>query len=212
MKKTEQQLEQLFADLPVVAIIRGVQPEEAVEIGSAIADAGIKIIEVPLNSPEPFQSIENLAKHFGDECVVGCGTLVNKKDAKRVADAGGRIAVTPNSNPAIIKRCRKLGLVPMPGWATPSEAFAAYQAGARYLKLFPASTYGLGHVKAVTAVLPSDAKILAVGGVGASDAKEWLNGGVDGFGIGSEIYKAGRSAEEVAERAAAVVKAIRAIQ
>ena len=212
MKKTEQQLEQLFADLPVVAIIRGVQPEEAVEIGSAIADAGIKIIEVPLNSPESFKSIENLAKHFGDECVVGCGTLVNKKDAKRVADAGGQIAVTPNSNPAIIKRCRKLGLVPMPGWATPSEAFAAYQAGARYLKLFPASTYGLGHVKAVTAVLPNDAKILAVGGVGASDAEEWLNGGVDGFGIGSEIYKAGRSAEEVAERAAAVVKAIRAIQ
>lgn len=202
-------LESKFEEMPVVAIIRGVQPQEVEEIGDAIRRAGIGIIEVPLNSPDPFNSIEKLAVALGDDCVIGCGTLITKKNVARVADAGGKIAVTPNTRPAIIKRCIKHGLIPMPGWATPSEAIAAYQAGARYLKLFPAATYGAGHIKAVKAILPTDCNILAVGGVGPAVADEWLAAGVDGFGIGSEIYKPGMTAEQVHQNAAQVVQAIK---
>lgn len=194
--------------MPVVAIIRGVTPGEVVEIGDAILKAGIGVIEVPLNSPEPFESIKRLSDALGDQCITGCGTLLNKKDAQRVANAGGQIAVTPNTKPGVIKHCIKLGMTPMPGWATPSEAFSAYHAGARYLKLFPAATYGPGHISAVRAVLPPDVKILAVGGVGAKNAKQWLEAGIDGFGIGSEIYKAGRSADEVHQRSLDIVAAI----
>lgn len=201
-------LESQLEKMPVVAIIRGVTPDEVAEIGTAIYEAGVSIIEVPLNSPEPFTSIQRLSSELGDRCIVGCGTLVKKSDAKRVADAGGQIAVTPTTRPSIIKRCIKLGMTPMPGWATPSEAFAAYQAGARYLKLFPAASFGSGYVKAVKAVLPQDAKILSVGGVGADNAGEWLEAGIDGFGIGSEIYKAGRSASDVHKCTLEIVQAI----
>ena len=197
-----------LAEIPVVAIIRGVTPDEATEIGAAIMEAGVGIIEVPLNSPSPFESIEKLSKAFGDKCVIGCGTLVNLEDAQRVADAGGKIAVTPNTNRGIIRACLELGMEPIPGWATPTEAFEAHQAGAKYLKLFPAGTYGAGHVKAVRAVLPKESKVLAVGGVGAHNAAEWLTAGVDGFGIGSEIYKAGRSASEVYQRTNEIVRSI----
>jgi len=194
--------------MPVVAIIRGVTPEEVVDIGNAIFEAGVNIIEVPLNSPEPFASIQRLSSNFGDRCIVGCGTLVKKGDAKKVADAGGQIAVTPTTRPSIIKRCIKLGMTPIPGWATPTEAFAAYQAGARYLKLFPAASFGSGYIKAVKDVLPQDIKILSVGGVGAHNAPEWIEAGIDGFGIGSEIYKAGRSADDVHQRTKKIVQAI----
>lgn len=205
-------LESWLDKVPVVAIIRGVKPEEAAEIGAAILEAGVGVIEVPLNSPQPFQSIENLSQSLGDRCVIGCGTLLSVEDAQRVADAGGTIAVTPNTNVSVIKRCIELSMIPMPGWATPSEAFAAYHAGARYLKLFPAGTYGAGHVKALRAVLPTDTKVLAVGGVGAHNAAEWLAAGVNGFGIGSEIYKAGRSATEVYQRTSEIVESIKAAQ
>ncbi len=204
-------LENWLNKVPVVAIIRGVQPDEVNEIGAAILEAGIGVIEVPLNSPEPFKSIANLSKSLGEQCVIGCGTLVTQEHVQRVADAGGKIAVTPSTEPAIIKQCIDLGMTPMPGWATPTEAFAAYQAGARYLKLFPAGTYGAGHVKAVQAVLPSDSKILAVGGVGANNAEQWLEAGISGFGIGSEIYKAGRSATDVFERSKKIVDTLKSI-
>ncbi|RBP51622.1 2-dehydro-3-deoxy-6-phosphogalactonate aldolase [Arenicella xantha] len=198
--------------MPVIAIIRGVKPDEVVEIGTAIHRAGIGIIEVPLNSPDPFNSIERLSNALGDECITGCGTLVNVTDAQRVADAGGSIAVTPNSNVDVIHACIESELIPMPGWATPTEAYAAYQAGAKYLKLFPAATYGSGHIKAVRAILPSDVTVLAVGGVGAQNASEWLDAGVDGFGIGSEIYRPGDSAEVVFNKASAIVSAIRTVK
>ncbi len=204
-------LESWLEKMPVVAIIRGVLPEEAADIGAAIHEAGVGVIEVPLNSPEPFSSIEKLSNALGDQCVIGCGTLVELDDAKRVADAGGKIAVTPNTNPEIIQRCIDLRMEPMPGWATPTEAFAAYHAGARYLKLFPAGSLGAGHVKAVRAVLPIDAKVLAVGGVGAHNAAEWVSAGVNGFGIGSEIYQAGRSATEVYQRTNEIVESLRSI-
>jgi 2-dehydro-3-deoxyphosphogalactonate aldolase len=194
--------------MPVVAIIRGVTPDQAIDIGHAIHEAGIGIIEVPLNSPEPFESIKRLSIELGDDCIIGCGTLLNEEDAKLVAEVGGQIAVTPNTRPSVIRKCIELGMTPMPGWATPTEAFAAYRAGARYLKLFPASSFGAGHIKAVKAVLPNDAKVLAVGGAGAHNAAEWIAAGIDGFGIGSDIYTAGRSAEDVHQRCKDIVDAI----
>lgn len=203
-------LERWFQQMPVVAILRGVRPQEAVAIGQAVHRAGIGIIEVPLNSPEPLLSIKHLSQVLGDQCVIGAGTVLTVADVEAVADAGGEIIVSPNSNPAVIVRSLELGLVPMPGWATVTEAFLAYENGARYLKLFPASTYGPIHIKGASAVLPKDCKILAVGGAGANTAGEWLNAGANGFGIGSELYQAGDSAEQVYQSALAVVTAMQA--
>ena len=200
-----EKLESWFAQMPVVAILRGVRPEQVVAIGEALYKAGIGIIEVPLNSPEPMESIKSLADALGDRCVIGAGTVLTEADAEGVAAAGGQIAVSPNTDPAVITRSLALGMVPMPGWATVTEALIAYQAGARYLKLFPAATYGPEHVNGASAVLPTDCKVLAVGGVGANSAAAWLSAGVDGFGIGSELYKPGDSAEQVYQRAVAVV-------
>ena len=205
-----EKLENWFAKMPVVAILRGVRPEEVVAIGKSLYQAGIGIIEVPLNSPEPLASIQTLADVLGDRCVIGAGTVLTEADAEGVAAAGGEIAVSPNTNSAVIARSLDLGMVPMPGWATVTEALIAYQAGARYLKLFPAATYGPEHIKGASAVLPADCKVLAVGGVGADSAAAWLSVGADGFGIGSELYKPGDSAEQVHQRALAVVVALKA--
>lgn len=207
-----EKLENWFAKMPVVAILRGVQPEEVLDIGEALYSAGIGIIEVPLNSPAPLTSIKTLAQAMGDRCVIGAGTVLTEADVVGVTAAGGEIIVSPNTNAAVIERSLVAGLVPMPGWATATEAVAAYRAGARYLKLFPAATYGSGHIKGVRAVLPNDCKVLAVGGVGADAADEWLQAGVDGFGIGSEIYKPGYSAEQVHQSATAIVTAIAAVR
>lgn len=205
-----EKLESWFATMPVIAILRGVRPEEVVGIGEAVYKAGIGIIEVPLNSPDPLVSIKNLAQALGDRCVIGAGTVLTEADVVAVAAAGGEIVVSPNTNLEVIKQSLELGLVPMPGWATVTEAFLAYQAGARYLKLFPAATYGPGHIKAARAVLPDQCKLLAVGGVGADMAEQWLGAGIDGFGIGSELYKPGDSADQVYQSARAVVEAITA--
>lgn len=204
-----EKLEAWFTQMPVVAILRGVRPEEVGAIGESLYRAGIGIIEVPLNSPEPLASIEKLAEALGDRCVIGAGTVLTEADAERVAAVGGQIAVSPNTNPAVITRSLALGMVPMPGWATVTEALIAYQAGARYLKLFPAVTYGTQHIQGASAVLPTDCKLLAVGGVGAGSAAAWLRAGVDGFGIGSELYKPGDSANQVYQRASAVVAALK---
>ena len=203
-----EKLHSWFAQMPVIAILRGVRPEEVVDIGEALYRAGIGIIEVPLNSPDPFTSIANLAQAMGDRCVVGAGTVLTAADVVGVAGAGGEIAISPNTDPEVIKLRLQAGLVPMPGWATATEAFAAYQSGARYLKCFPAATYGPGHIKGLRAVLPKNCQLLAVGGVGAEVAGQWLQAGVDGFGIGSELYQPGASAEQVYQSALAVVDAI----
>ncbi len=203
-------LKSCFDELPVVAILRGVQPDEAIEIGEAVRAAGVRIIEVPLNSPEPFTSIQRMVDALGEDCVIGAGTVLSVDDVKRVADAGGRIVVSPNTDADVIATGLDCGMTPMPGWASPTEAFTAIAAGARYLKLFPAGSYGVGHFANVKAVLPTDCKIIAVGGVGAGDIAEWRGQGVHGFGIGSDIYKAGRDADDVGDRAAMIVKALRA--
>ena len=202
------QLEAWFERMPTVAILRGVKPDEVVDIGEALYKAGMGVIEVPLNSPEPLVSISKLSEALGDRCVIGAGTVLTTEQVDEVADAGGIIAVTPNTNTDVIKRSIERGMVPMPGWATPTEAFQAYFAGARYLKLFPAASYGVGHVKAVKAVLPSDAKLLAVGGAGADNINAWLEAGVNGFGMASNLYKPGFSAGEVFQRASEIVAAI----
>lgn len=194
---------------PIVAILRGIRPDEAVAVGEALVAAGVALIEVPLNSPDPLISIERLAKALGGRAIVGAGTVLTPADLDAVADAGGRIAVTPNSNPAVIERALARGVEPMPGFFTATEAFAAVAAGARYLKLFPASTAGLGHLPALRAVLPADVRLLAVGGVGPANAAEWLAAGADGLGIGSDIYRPGDSADAVAAKAARIVAAVR---
>ena len=203
-----QKLTHWMESMPIVAILRGVTPAEADEIGAAVYRAGIGIIEVPLNSPHPLLSIRSLVDSLGQECIIGAGTVLTTEAVDQVADAGGEIIVSPNTNTDVISRSVALGLAPMPGWGTPSEAFAAYQAGARYLKLFPASTFGPAHIQACRAVLPVDAHILAVGGAGAHNLPEWLQAGAEGFGIGSELYKPGFSADQVFATATQIVSAL----
>ena len=205
-----QDLDNWLERMPVVAILRGVQPGEVVDIAGALLRAGVGIVEVPLNSPEPLESIRLLAEAIGDRCLCGAGTVVTEAQAEAVAGAGGQIAVSPNADPAVIRRSINSDMTPIPGWATPSEAYRAYQAGARHLKLFPAVTCGPGHIKAVRAAFPRDCKMLAVGGVGADVVSEWLQAGIDGFGIGTEIYTPGNSAEQVYDKAAKVVAVIEA--
>ncbi|MDE2597101.1 MAG: 2-dehydro-3-deoxy-6-phosphogalactonate aldolase [Sphingomonadales bacterium] len=203
-------VESALTRCPVVAILRGVTPGEAVAVGAALLDSGIEVIEVPLNSPDPLASIEAMARALGDRAVIGAGTVLTAADARRVADAGGQICVTPNTDPAVIDTALAAGIEPMPGFLTPTEAFAALAAGARYIKLFPAGSMGLGHYTAIKAVLPAEAQVLAVGGVGAGNIGEWRAAGVNGFGIGSELYKPGDSAGTVAGKAAALISALRA--
>lgn len=194
-------LDDAIADLPVVAIIRGVKPDEAVGVVQALYDGGVRAVEIPLNSPDPLTSIRRVAKAFGERMTVGAGTVLTPEAVRAVADAGGRIVVSPDTNPAVIRRTVELGLESLPGFATPSEAFQAIAAGARRLKLFPAATYGPGHVKQVRTVLPRDAEVWAVGGVGATDMAEWLAAGVRGFGVGSELYVPGQTPEQTRAKA-----------
>jgi len=195
--------------VPVIAILRGVRPEEVVAIATALYDAGIRSIEVPLNSPSPLESISRLSKAFSDKCVVGAGTVLTPADVSAVHANGGGLIVTPNTDPAVIESAVALKMDVVPGFATPSEAFRALQAGARSLKLFPASTYGPVHIKALRDVLPKGIKLFAVGGVGASNLTPWLEAGIDGIGVGGELFRPGYTPEEVSKRAHALVNAWR---
>ena len=207
-----EKLDKWFAQMPVVAILRGVRPDEVVDIGEALYAAGIGIIEVPLNSPQPLESIKKLTQTLGERCVIGAGTVLTESDVEAVATVGGEITVSPNTNVRVIQRSIALGMMPMPGWASLSEGIEAYQAGARYLKLFPAATYGTGHIKAARAVLPTDCKVLAVGGVSVGSMPGWLAAGVDGFGVGSELFKPGYSSMQVHKRAVDLVKTIHSVK
>ena len=200
----------LLAELPLVAILRGVTPARIEGVAAALFEAGIRAIEVPLNSPEPFKSIALLAGVFGDRCLTGAGTVLNLDDVERVADAGGKLMVTPNTNPGVIARGVEKGLTVMPGFFTPSEGFAAIAAGAKYLKLFPASSGGIGHLQAMLAVLPKSVPVYAVGGVGAGNMSEWRKAGAAGFGLGSELFKPDFSDEDITTRARKCVAAFKA--
>jgi 2-dehydro-3-deoxyphosphogalactonate aldolase len=193
----------------MIAIIRGVTPGEAVETGRALIEGGIRIIEVPLNSPDPMASISALADAFGDEALIGAGTVLTTKDAEQVRHAGGKIIVSPNMNPAVIRATVEAGMVSSPGIFTPSEAFAALDAGAHTLKLFPAEAATPKVMKAMRAVLPKDVPFLVVGGVTPESVPGWMDAGADGFGLGGGLYKPGQSAEETLAKARAYVEALR---
>lgn len=191
----------------IIAILRGVKPDEVLEIGHALFEAGIDRIEVPLNSPEPLRSIETLASAFAGKAEIGAGTVLNAGDVEAVHGAGGGLIVSPDCNPAVIERSKALGMASYPGVATPTECFTALRHGADGLKFFPAFLIGLNGLTAIKAVLPPEARTYAVGGVGPENFSEWLGAGVTGFGIGSGVYKPGMSAEEVGEKARAITAA-----
>jgi 2-dehydro-3-deoxyphosphogalactonate aldolase len=195
------------ATFPMVAILRGLTPERAPETAAALVEAGFRIIEVPLNSPEALRSIEIIARAH-PECLVGAGTVLSAAEVDRVAAAGGRLVVSPHCDAEVIRRAASLGMRVMPGVATPTEAFAAIQAGATELKLFPASTYGASHLRALKSVLPGHVKVYPVGGVGSQDIPAWLGSGADGFGFGGELFKPAYTLAEVATRAKGLFSAL----
>jgi 2-dehydro-3-deoxyphosphogalactonate aldolase len=206
--KPGEELKRRLAECPLVAIIRGVTSDAAEAVGEALYAAGIRIIEVPLNSPDPLESIARLARRMGDRALVGAGTVLEAEQVERVAEAGGRLIVSPNTSIPVIEATVAAGLVSSPGFYTPSEAFDALGAGAHGLKLFPAEAASPAVVKALRAVLPKDAPLLIVGGVKPETMRPWLDAGADGFGLGSGLYRPGQSAEEVAAQARAYVAAL----
>lgn len=203
-----EELKRRLAICPLVAILRGVAPGEAEAIGEAVLAAGIRIVEVPLNSPDPLRSIETLARRFGEEALVGAGTVLDPADVGRVRDAGGGLIVSPNTFAPVIEAAAAAGLVSLPGFFTPSEAFAALRAGASGLKLFPAEAAAPAVVRAQRAVLPREVPLLVVGGVAPDNMGPWREEGADGFGLGSGLYKPGQSAAETAAKARAYVEGI----
>lgn len=193
---------------PLVAIIRGVTPADVEGIGRAIFDAGIRIIEVPLNSPDPFASIEKLASSLGDRALIGAGTVLDTKQVAQVQAAGGRLIVSPSTDPQVIGAAVTAGMVSAPGYFTPSEAFTAIKAGAHALKFFPAEAATPAVIKAQKAVLPKHVPVIVVGGVNAGSMQPWRDSGADAFGLGSGLYKPGQSADETAEKARAFIAAL----
>ncbi|MEP6547011.1 MAG: 2-dehydro-3-deoxy-6-phosphogalactonate aldolase [Gammaproteobacteria bacterium] len=195
-------------DTSLVAILRGVTPARVVEIGDVLYDAGIRAIEVPLNSPDPLTSIAKLTACRSD-WTIGAGTVLNADDVRRTHEVGGRLIVSPNCNPDVICTALQLGMRAMPGIATATEAFAAIGAGARQLKMFPAVTYGPRHLQALRAVLPSDVGVYPVGGVEAQDITRWLAAGAAGFGFGSELFRPEYSVADIGRRARDLMRALR---
>ncbi|MBA4805936.1 2-dehydro-3-deoxy-6-phosphogalactonate aldolase [Brevundimonas sp.] len=193
--------------LPLIAILRGLKPDEAVAVGEAIVAAGFLCLEVPLNSPEPLESIRRLRAALDGRALVGAGTVLTVAAAREVAQAGGQLVISPNVNTDVIRETKTLGLLSLPGFFTPSEAFAALDAGADALKLFPAEVAGTKGLKAVRAVLPAATRVYPVGGVDPDSMGQWLAAGASGFGIGSAVFKPGQSPEQVGRNAAAFVSA-----
>ena len=199
-----------FESLPLVAILRGLTPAEAPAIGDALFDAGFRVLEVPLNSPDPLTSIATLAARFGTRALVGAGTVLQPAQVAEVAAAGGRLIVMPHADTAVIRAAKAAGLSCVPGVATPTEAFAALAAGADALKLFPAELLSPPVLKAMRAVLPRDVKLLPVGGITPRNLGPYVAAGASGFGLGSALYKPGDAAQQVAANARACADAWRA--
>jgi len=193
----------------LVAILRGVVPEGVVEVGDVLYDAGIRIIEVPLNSPDPFASIAKLVACGRPDWTIGAGTVLNVDDVRRTNEVGGRLVVAPNFNADVIRCALQLSMQVMPGIATATEAFDAIDAGARQLKLFPAVTYGPHHLQALRAVLPGDVNVFPVGGIERQDIPLWLGVGAAGFGFGSELFRPDYSVADIGRRARDLVQALR---
>jgi 2-dehydro-3-deoxyphosphogalactonate aldolase len=202
-------LAEALQQAPLIAILRGVTPGEVIAQAEAFYEAGVRVIEVPLNSPDALESIRLLARNSAGRMISGAGTVLTVAEVEQVLSAGGQIIVAPNTDCDVIGRALDLGALPLPGFATASEAFTAYRAGARTLKLFPAVTYGVGHLKQLKAVLPADVTVLPVGGVTADHLQDWWQAGARGFGVGSEIYRPGQTPEQAFRRAQHFMAALR---
>lgn len=192
---------------PIIAILRGIRPEEAAAVGDALYSTGIRIMEVPMNSPDPLASIEILSRKFGDRALIGAGTVTDPASVKRICMAGGRMIIMPHGDAEVVQKSKILGLVTVPGFATPTEAFAMIAAGADGLKLFPAGAYNPDILRNLLAVMPTDLPIIPVGGITPEAMPAWRAAGGIGFGVGSMLYKPGMTAEDVrrnAERLMAV--------
>lgn len=197
-----------FAACPLIAILRGITPDEILPVGEALIEAGFTLIEVPLNSPDPLESIARLAKAAEGRAMVGAGTVLRVADVAAVAAAGGALIISPNANPAVIAASAERGLVSLPGVVTPTEAFAALDAGATALKLFPAEGSSPTILKAMRAVLPKTVRVLPVGGIDPSNMQPWLDAGAAGFGLGSALYKPGMTAADVFANAKAFIRGL----
>jgi 2-dehydro-3-deoxyphosphogalactonate aldolase len=206
----------IFADVVsecgLIAILRGITTNEVEAVGQALFDAGIRVAEIPLNSPDPFTSIQKMSAAFKGKLIVSAGTVLSPQDVNLLKAHGGRISVSPDCNEAVIARAKKLGIGPLPGVFTPTEAFAAIRAGATHLKLFPAEAASPITVKAWRAVLPKLVGVYAVGGITPVNMQSWIDAGVSGFGIGSNIYKQGFTTADVAKSAKEFVTAWRALR
>jgi 2-dehydro-3-deoxyphosphogalactonate aldolase len=194
------------APLNLVGILRGVVPDKVIDVAKALYAAGFRVIEVPLNSPQPFASVSALAGALPSDCLVGAGTVLTGQDVQRTHAAGGRLIVAPNCDEQIIGAAIKLGMQVMPGIATATEAFSAVRAGATQLKLFPASSYGPQHLRALRTVLPKDIKLFPVGGVTAEQIPGWLAAGAAGFGFGSELFRPEYGLDDIRQRAQLLVR------
>ena len=194
-------LRDYLAELPLIAILRGLKPENAEAVGHVLVEAGFRIIEVPLNSPEPFRSIERLAKGMPKDVLVGAGTVLDPEQVDSIRDVGGRLIVMPHADLDVIRRAKEQDLICTPGVATPTEAFAALKAGADGIKIFPAEAIPPAVVKAWRAVLPKDAIVVPVGGIKPDNMKPYVDAGANGFGLGSALFKPAMSVEEIGRNA-----------
>lgn len=204
-ENTKARLLETLDETPVVAVLRGIEPNQVLDVGTALVEAGFKAIEVPLNSPDALRSIDLLVKQYGDSLLVGAGTVLSALEVGAVADVGGNLVVSPDTNPDVIGKTVELGLLSMPGVATATEAFSALGAGADVLKLFPAATYGSAHVAALKAVLPAGTRLYAVGGVSAGNIAGWFDAGVSGIGAGSGLYQPGMTVGETRRAAQSIL-------
>lgn len=209
MTSNVQSLSHALDSAPLVAILRGLSSHEAIDVGTALAEAGIRILEVPLNSPDAFDSIEALRSTTDDDVVVGAGTVLSANEVSYLADVGGQIAVAPNTNVQVIDACAQHGIVPLPGFASATEAFLAINAGATFLKLFPADNFSPNYIKALKAVFPDGVNVLAVGGVESQTLGTYFEAGFEGVGVGSALYKPGTSIADIHASAVRLVGAYR---
>jgi 2-dehydro-3-deoxyphosphogalactonate aldolase len=207
-----EQWQDALKTLPLVAILRGLRPSEALNIGEVLVEAGFRIVEVPLNSPDPFDSIKLLAQSLSKRAIVGAGTVLTVADVETLHAVGGQICISPNANPDVIRRAKALGLISFPAFFTPTEAFSAIDAGADAIKLFPAELAGTTGLKAMKAVLPKTIPVFPVGGVNPDNMKDFIEAGAAGFGIGSAVFKPGDTPEIVYKKARAFVEGWEAIQ